>query len=310
MKTSLTIDQITNLFVNQQCINERSKKTYMSSIVKFWKFCEIIKCDKRNLTFNSLVLYREYLLKTYSKKYTATLLTVLKLFFKWATPEIFPIDLAMKIKCPKKESKFIKHPLTYDKKIKLLTCFKNKEDVKSIRDLLIVTMMLNSGLRCVEISNANIEDIYIFDDKLYMKIQRKGHTTKNDSINITHYQNEINRYVGLINRTSGPLFFSATKKTHIDRFSPEYVGLLVRKYLIAANIKNEQITVHSLRHTAAYDLISAKFPIEEIRLFLGHTSTEITKLYTDYASTEIIKENRAGMYLMSEFIKIKEIANN
>ena len=54
-------------------------------------------------------------------------------------------------------------------------------------------------------------------------------------------------------------------------------------------IIEKQITIHNLRHSIATHLIEQKMPLEQVRMFLGHSQLETTEVYT-HISQEQIKQ--------------------
>lgn len=64
-------------------------------------------------------------------------------------------------------------------------------------------------------------------------------------------------------------------------FSDGGMGLLVKKYVLKANIsvKNRKVGLHSLRHSLASSLLKENTPLPVISEILGHTRTNTTRLY-------------------------------
>ena len=51
------------------------------------------------------------------------------------------------------------------------------------------------------------------------------------------------------------------------------------KYLEKAGLSYRGYTLHCLRHTFATELLNARMPLECLRVLLGHTSLEVTRIY-------------------------------
>jgi len=71
---------------------------------------------------------------------------------------------------------------------------------------------------------------------------------------------------------------------HGTHCSPDAVQYLVRKYILSASktcpsLRSKHITPHSLRHTAAMELLEAGVDTSVIALWLGHESIETTQTY-------------------------------
>ena len=80
--------------------------------------------------------------------------------------------------------------------------------------------------------------------------------------------------------------FRNTQKVNHKRLFIYTAGALLRNLnYLQKQSKNEQIrakriTLHSLRHSIATHLLQNQMDIENIRLFLGHSSLETTQIYT------------------------------
>jgi integrase/recombinase XerD len=45
-------------------------------------------------------------------------------------------------------------------------------------------------------------------------------------------------------------------------------------------LQEKKITMHNLRHSIATHLLEQGIPVEQVRLFLGHSQLETTQIYT------------------------------
>ena len=52
-------------------------------------------------------------------------------------------------------------------------------------------------------------------------------------------------------------------------------------------IKDKQITIHNLRHSIATHLLEQGIPVEQVRLFLGHSQLETTQIYTHISRRQL-----------------------
>ncbi|MBK7883810.1 MAG: tyrosine-type recombinase/integrase [Chitinophagaceae bacterium] len=51
----------------------------------------------------------------------------------------------------------------------------------------------------------------------------------------------------------------------------------------------KNISIHNLRHSIATHLLEQKIPLEQVRMFLGHSQLESTEIYT-HISQQQLKE--------------------
>jgi integrase/recombinase XerD len=61
--------------------------------------------------------------------------------------------------------------------------------------------------------------------------------------------------------------------------SYEAARCMFNKYLEKAGLSYSGYTLHCLRHTFATELLNARMPLECLRVLLGHTSLEVTRIY-------------------------------
>ncbi|MGI9569580.1 MAG: tyrosine-type recombinase/integrase, partial [Desulfobulbia bacterium] len=82
---------------------------------------------------------------------------------------------------------------------------------------------------------------------------------------------------------------------------------MFNKYLQKAGLAFSGYTLHCLRHTFATDLLNAGMPLECLRVLLGHTSLEITRIYARL--TDKIRE-REYFAAMDRILKGETDADN
>jgi integrase len=75
----------------------------------------------------------------------------------------------------------------------------------------------------------------------------------------------------------------------------EAARCLFNKYLQKAGLGFSGYTLHCLRHTFATDLLNARMPLECLRVLLGHTSLEVTRIYARLSDKTREREYFAAM---------------
>lgn len=69
---------------------------------------------------------------------------------------------------------------------------------------------------------------------------------------------------------------------------PRYVRKVIKREARKAGIREaERVSPHTLRHTAATDLLRETGNLELVRQFLGHESVETTQLYTHLVTEDL-----------------------
>ena len=150
---------------------------------------------------------------------------------------------------------------------------KNKE-----RDVCILTIFLNCGLRLAELVSLNIGDIS-FDNKS-LRILGKGNKERIVYINNACVE-AIKAYLAVrpkeFVKDPDALFLS----NRLSRLSRESVQKMVEGYLKKIGLGNEGLSVHKLRHTAATLMYQySDTDVLELKKLLGHESLSTTEIYT------------------------------
>jgi site-specific recombinase XerD len=80
-----------------------------------------------------------------------------------------------------------------------------------------------------------------------------------------------------------------------QRLGYEAARCMFNKYLQKAGLGFSDYTLHCLRHTFATDLLNARMPLECLRVLLGHTSLEVTRIYARLSDKTREREYFAAM---------------
>lgn len=157
---------------------------------------------------------------------------------------------------------------------------KNKE-----RDLAIVALLLSSGIRLSEAVNADLRDLNL--NTMTIEITRKG--GKRDVVNIAGFSKPyLENYLNIRNsrykveKDQLALFLSEYRGT-ANRIDASSIEKMVAKYSQGFKVR---VTPHKLRHTLAtrlYDTTKSQILVSHQ---LGHSSTQVTDLYTHIIDDE------------------------
>lgn len=143
--------------------------------------------------------------------------------------------------------------------------------------------MVSAGLRTIEISRANIGDIVQTYNRTFLQVQGKGRADKTERVAISPpVYDLIKKYLELRNdfNNDSPLFESLTRRHTSKRLTPESVSKIIKNAFRAAGFDNPRLTAHSLRHTAATQmLLSGKVSLSQVQQVLRHTNINTTMIY-------------------------------
>ena len=73
-----------------------------------------------------------------------------------------------------------------------------------------------------------------------------------------------------------------------ERLKPSGIRYLVQRY--AYDVRLEEVTPHTLRHTFGKNLVDAGTPIDRVASLLGHESVDTTRIYTTPSEQDLQRE--------------------
>lgn len=283
------IKKLMDEFILQADIARTSKATYQKGLKKFLTW--FIHSNKENkLERKTIIEYKSFLLEISLKPHTQEIyLNAIKQFFKWTESSLIFPNIAYNIKGIKKISKqHYKNPLTREEVARLINEANKKKDIISLRNNAILMILIFTGLRIGETISIQIKDIEkLSNEKHIIWIRGKGRAGKDNFVilleetweSIKEYleaRNKINPieeesflFIGHQNRE-----IKENKKMHVDS-----IGRIVNTYLKMCNIKSNNISPHSLRHTFGTAAIEAGVPLHDVQIAMRHSSSTTTQVY-------------------------------
>lgn len=184
---------------------------------------------------------------------------------------------------------------------KIFESLQNKDDPKSIRDLAIMRLLLDLGLRRNEVISLDLEDLDFQSDKIW--ILGKGHSQKEVLQLPDLTKKTIQAWINIRGSFPGALFFRLDKASSGKMKRLTGTGLYsIVKYL-GAEVGLKSITVHKLRHSAISNCCEVirenGLRIESVLKFSRHKNLNTALIYFDFL------ENQQGQLadLVSKKIK-------
>ena len=259
-------------------------KTYSKAVGYFVKW--IADNEITNPTRQDIINYREHLCAT-KKIATARLYTVaVKTMFKWAASNGLCLNVAEGVKTPSLDEEGESHSreaLTLTEARKVLSFFNGRTDEKSLRDALIMRIMLNCGLRSIEIVRLDATDIEHRHGKHFLKVWGKGRKGKTARVEISKtIHNMILDYLnarGSKREKGEPMFVSTARRNFGQRLQTQTVSKTAKTTFRAVGIDSEAVTCHSCRHFCCTQLLLEGADIESCRRLLRHKNSSTTNTY-------------------------------
>ena len=231
-----------------------------------------------------IIAFREDLKATGHKPSTIqNYITTVRLFFQWTEQEHIYENIAAHIKGAKIDQGHKKDYLT-GKQVKTLISDIDRTTEQGQRDYAILSLMITTGLRTIEVIRADIGDLRVIGNDTVLYIQGKGHDEKIDFVKVSEpVEMAIREYLRTRQTDdSQPLFASEANKNKGDRMTTRSISRIVKGNLISAGFNSDRLTAHSLRHTAATLNLLNGGTIEETQQLLRHTSINTTMIYSHH----------------------------
>ena len=224
-------------------------------------------------------------------------LAAIKSFFKYASfklPE-YTEQIQKILAIPRK--KWTKKLISYLTRIEMDSILDVPDTVTQIgkRDFVLLSVACETGLRVSEL--INLKGVNIVNDSfVYIKCIGKGR--KERSVPLKRKTgNHLLKWIGNKNVKSGDYVFTNARGEKLSRDGFRYIlnkSVEVAKTKMPS-LKIKQISPHSLRHSAAMNLLESGVEQTMIALWLGHESIQTTQVYLQ-ANVEIKEKYLAKIY--------------
>lgn len=266
-------------FLNYEKVKGSTDKTILNYKVRLNYFYEFLNknIDVNKIKYEDYENFIIYLrkkekpnkkkLSTYTiKQYARDVKTFLNYLYK---QDLINIDFSKKLIVPKTSKKII-DILTFSDIEKIYAHY-DKNSFFGCRNLFIITLMLDAGLRLSEVVNLCWSD---FDfEKHLIKVFGKGQKERYVPLTST-----ISAYFILYKRffdiqISNNIFINAKGQ----QLSANAVELFIKRLKKSLNIK--KLYPHLFRHTFATMFLMNGGNIYDLKIILGHTSLEMVENY-------------------------------
>lgn len=256
-------------------------------------------------TRDNVIAYREWLLANNFKTSTARLyLTVTKKFFRWlASTMIYP-NVADGVKLPEMgaegNDEHAHDALTLDEAKAAIKSFTGTTE-KDLRDKCIMSLMLNCGLRSIEVVRLDIGDIEKRRGIWFIKVHGKARSGKVDSVQLSEpVKKMIDEYMSV--RPKGQkgtaLFISTAIRNRGQRLQTQTVSRLAKKVFANIGIVSERVTCHSCRATAVTLMLAAGVSMREVQRVMRHKNVSTTEIYAG----DLNKYNNRGVKVLGNLL--------
>ncbi|MGE8944046.1 tyrosine-type recombinase/integrase [Leptospira interrogans] len=189
------------------------------------------------------------------------------------------------------------------------------QQLRSRRDLAIVRLMLDGGLRPGEVLGLHLTDIAYGRRRITVRcrddhprgVRSKSRTERIVDVHEAVTLEAVSAYVmhERPHETNSPILFLVGGRG-ARRADPLSYAALVRMFARAcerAGFRAPWVTPHALRHTHATRMWEAGMRELTLQKRLGHASVEATRLYTRVSDASVVAEYRRAVGLDEEDVK-------
>jgi len=269
-------------FIEYSSVKDTTLKGYMTCIKAFsrWMFANGITQPTRA----DIKAYEKHLAGSGYKPGTrAQYLRAVKHFFKWTAAEGFYPNIADNIKGAKVRHDQHKKDALGRADVPAIAATINRKTEQGKRLYALYLLCITDGLRTVEVSRANLEDIKTVGSRTYLYIQGKGHDEKDAPVLLPdEVKAALDEYIA--SRTDkptgkSPLFVSTSNRSKGGRIAPTTISTILKNMMRAAGYDSDRLTAHSLRHTSGTGAYKATHNLYLTQQHQRHADPATTEIY-------------------------------
>ena len=278
--TPQRIDELVDSFINSQDVKQSSKLLYRRTLKQYFNWVSKKGYLLSEIARTELLQYKEDLLTSGMSSLTVgSYITSVRRFYEWTEANKFYPNVAKGIKTPKRKQQFKKQPLLPAQATALLDYYQSK----ALRDYAIITLLLRTGVRTVEVIRATVGDITFKGSQRVLLVQGKGRDEKDNFVVLTDKTYlPIAQYLATRKDVNSmdPLFISTSNNSKGDKLTTRTISYIAKEGLKAIGLDERSFTAHSLRHTTAVNILRAGGSLETAQFTLRHSNPATTQIYT------------------------------
>lgn len=294
-----------------------TREAYRKALVQFFRWVERTGRTTNALAREDILAFKDYLLaedggEVAKSELTAGLyLTALRRLYAWLEGEKIYPNIARDIQNPRRvKGVFKKMHLTDDQGAAYLDAFEDMErrraellalgqkghrnfsrlHQEALRDYAIVSLMLYCGLRTMEVSSLDVQDITFKAGVRILMVKGKGHSAKDDYVALI---DEAYRPVVEYLKTrpgasaTAPLFTCVGYGSEGRRVSTRRIQKICKDGFGRIELYGHAYSAHSLRHTTGVMIVKRGGGLLDVQEVLRHSNPATSEIYLRSAMEEI-----------------------
>lgn len=292
----MNVTAAVEMFLAQHDAADSSIALYRRALRQFFAWVERTGRHTQTMTQADIIAYKKGLLhgeactdgQPKSPLTAASYLNAVKMFYAWLHDNNGTItNIAAGVVLPPREKKYERQALTAKQAGDVLS---ETEATGSTRDKAIITLLLTSGLRTIEVVRADVKDMRRVGDDILLYVQGKGKLSKDKPV-VLHPE----AYAAICNYLSAerptatpdsPLFACSGNRNKDGRLTTRSITRIARQHLDAVGLRhnfgerNSEYTAHSFRHTCGCAILElSDYDYNLASKVLRHASVNTTQQY-------------------------------
>lgn len=266
--------------------SDKTIKNYEIDLDHLKDYCELKKLDYLKLSYDDVSLY---VINAQKSGYKSTsinrLLSSLRSFYNYLIKKditnVNPFELVNNLKTEKRLPNYFKYS-DFEEMLKTL----DDDKPLTLRNALIIELLLSTGLRVSELSDIKIDDMDLKNNEI--RVIGKGNKERivyyrdNTKTKLYYYLKD-SRGILLNGKYSPYLLINNNGGKLTDRGIRYIIEEIIKKCSI-----NTRVTPHTFRHTFATMLLNEGCDIRSVQELLGHANLNTTSIYT-HLTNEVIR---------------------
>lgn len=273
----------------------QSERTYRNAIEQLYLYFKAQGKDILSVTADDIVLWFAHL--GAQKKSASTIqlyATAARLFFSFLCAEslisenpcfVGGVTVKPRIAAETREHK--RSDLSLEQVQEILAEMPTDSEM-ALRNRAIVALMVTSGLRGVEVSEAQCGDMKPKGGYTYLTVRGKGHSEKAAKVKVAKFAEDFIRAYWTVRfngryPSDNDFMFVSTSRNHTadtdEQLSTRTIREVCKRAMKEIGLDDSSLTAHSLRHTAATLALSAAVELPDVQNMMRHKNLSTTMIY-------------------------------
>lgn len=261
--------------------------SYLSDINIFISYLNQEKINYKNINCDIIRSYLKYLdVNKYKSSSINRILSSLNDYYSYLEKnKIIRYNYFKDINRPRKEKR-LPNFINYTEYMNLInTVQKENNEYLKIRNLLLLEILFDTGLRVSEAVNIKISDIDLKNHSL--KVLGKGNKERIvyfGDYAVTYLEEYLALRKNIKSKDNEYLFWNKDYQRLTRRGAEYLINTIAKKALL-----KQRITPHTLRHSFATEMLNNGCDIRSVQELLGHKSLSTTGIYT-HVTNEVVRQ--------------------